>query len=47
VSTIICFPVKNGCQLLQTSTRSVSRVEPTSNSVPHVPQWTLALKYLG
>jgi hypothetical protein len=34
--------VKNGWQLLHTSTRSSERVEPTWNSVPHEPQWTVA-----
>ena len=44
---MFCLPVKNGWQLLQTSTRSESRVEPTSNSMPHEPQWTFAWWYLG
>ncbi len=42
VSMIVCLPVKNGWQLLQTSTRSSGRVEPTVHSVPQDPQWTLA-----
>src|SRR6186997_2446887 len=44
---IVCFPVKNGWQFAQTSTRSSGRVEPTVHSVPHEPQWTLASKYWG
>src|SRR5512134_3970099 len=44
---IVCLPVKNGWQLLHTSTRSSGRVHPTVHSVPHEPQWTLASKYLG
>ena len=32
VSMMVCLPVKNGWQLLQTSTRSSWRVEPTVNS---------------
>ena len=38
----VCLPVKNGWQLLHTSTRSSGRVDPTVHSVPHEPQWTFA-----
>jgi hypothetical protein len=39
---MFCVPVKNGWQLLQTSTRSSGRVDPTVHSRPHEPQWTFA-----
>jgi hypothetical protein len=42
VSTIVCLPVKNGWQLLHTSTRSSGRVLPTVNVVPHEAQCTSA-----
>ena len=42
VSMMVCLPVKNGWQLLQTSTRSSGRVEPTVKVVPHEAQWTSA-----
>src|SRR5688572_8147121 len=44
---MFCVPVKNGWQLLHTSTRNSGRVDPTVHSVPHEPQWTLASKYWG
>jgi len=47
VSTMTCLPVKNGWQLLQMSTRSSGRVDPTVNSVPQEAQWTRASWYLG